>query len=178
MAQNSVLFCANFRSWHYRRIWTRSLSDDSVRSCFYRIRGTYRWCVSDQWIGVLHLWYAPISFSSPIQNSIKYISRVRKSIIYDMIWATSWENLFLPYENNKGADQSVQSRILISALVNRCLDSKIPLVSISKISRLASLCSWANRFESYLVKNPEDKLFRVSHTMGKPVFILQRCMIR
>ena len=49
-------------------------------------------------------------------------------------WATSWENLFLPYANNKGADQPAHSRCLISAFVICCLDSIIPLVSISKIS--------------------------------------------
>ena len=42
-------------------------------------------------------------------------------------WTTSWETLFIPYANNKGADQ------------------------------LAYLCSWIARFESYLVTNPEDR---------------------
>ena len=51
-------------------------------------------------------------------------------------WATSWENLFMPYANNKGADQPAHPHSLISAFVIRCLDSIIPLVSISKISRL------------------------------------------
>ena len=43
------------------------------------------------------------------------------------IWATSWENLFMPYANNKGADQH---------LCFCCLDSKISLVSVSEISSL------------------------------------------
>ena len=51
-------------------------------------------------------------------------------------WATSWENLFMPYANNKGADQPAHSRCLISAFVVHCLVSIIPLVSISKISSL------------------------------------------
>ena len=42
----------------------------------------------------------------------------------------------LPYANNKGADQPAHPRSLISAFVIRCLDSIIPLVSISKISSL------------------------------------------
>ena len=50
----------------------------------------------------------------------------------DMNWASSWENLFLPYANNKGADQPS----LISIFVIRCLDSIIPVVSISEISSL------------------------------------------
>ena len=54
------------------------------------------------------------------------------------IWTTSWENLFMQYANNKGADQPVHPRSLISAFVVRCLDtcSIIPLVSISEISSL------------------------------------------
>ena len=48
------------------------------------------------------------------------------------IWATWWENLFMLYANNKCADQ----RSLISAFVVCCLDSVIPLVSISEISSL------------------------------------------
>ena len=38
---------------------------------------------------------------------------------------------FMPYANNKGADQPAHPRSLISAFVVRCLDSVIPLVSIS-----------------------------------------------
>ena len=48
----------------------------------------------------------------------------------------SWENLFVPYANNKGADQPAHPRSLISAFVDRCLDSIIPLVSIFGISSL------------------------------------------
>ena len=42
----------------------------------------------------------------------------------------------MPYANNKGADQPAHSRSLISTFVVRCLDSVMPLVSISEISRL------------------------------------------
>ena len=48
-------------------------------------------------------------------------------------WAMSWENLFMPYANNKGADQPVHLHSLISAFVVRCLDSIIPLLAIAKI---------------------------------------------
>ena len=40
------------------------------------------------------------------------------------------------YANNKGADQPAHPRSLISAFVVRCLDSTMPLVSISEISSL------------------------------------------
>ena len=53
-----------------------------------------------------------------------------------IIRATSFENLFYAYANKKGADQPAHPRSLISTFVVRCLDSIIPLVSISEISRL------------------------------------------
>ena len=42
----------------------------------------------------------------------------------------------MPYANNRGEDQPVHPRRLISAFVVRCLDSIIPLVSISEMSSL------------------------------------------
>ena len=51
------------------------------------------------------------------------------------VWALSWENLFLPYANNKGADHPAHPRSLISAFVVHCLDSIISLLSIAEISR-------------------------------------------
>ena len=42
----------------------------------------------------------------------------------------------MPYANNKGADQPAHPCSLISAFVVRCLDSIIPLVSISEILSL------------------------------------------
>ena len=41
----------------------------------------------------------------------------------------------MPYANNKGADQPAHPRNLISTFVVRCLDSIMPLVSITEISR-------------------------------------------
>ena len=51
-------------------------------------------------------------------------------------WASSWENLFLPYANNKGADQPAHPRSLISTFVVSYLDSIIPIFAIAWISRL------------------------------------------
>ena len=50
--------------------------------------------------------------------------------------ATSWENLFMPYANNKDADQTAHPRSLISAFVVHCLDNIVLLVSIPEISSL------------------------------------------
>ena len=52
-----------------------------------------------------------------------------------LIWASSWENLFLLYANNKGADQPAQLRSLISTFVVHYLDNLIPLLAIAEISR-------------------------------------------
>ena len=43
-----------------------------------------------------------------------------------ILWATSWENLFMIYANNKGADQPVHRGNLISTFVVHCQDSIIP----------------------------------------------------
>ena len=51
-------------------------------------------------------------------------------------WATSWENLLMPYATKKGADQAVHPRSLISAFIVGCLDNIIPQVSISEITSL------------------------------------------
>ena len=90
------------------------------------------------------------------------------------IWAISWENLFMPYANNKGADQPAYPQSLISAFVVRCLGSTIPLLAIAKISRpLASLWRWAGRlFESYLAGNPKD---RYSHDVAHMIITMRIC---
>ena len=68
---------------------------------------------------------------------------------------------FMPYANNKGADQPARMRSLIRAFVVCCLYSIIPILAKSKkFKTLASLCSWAGWFESYLVANPEDRFSR------------------
>ena len=57
--------------------------------------------------------------------------RLKRSMSYSNqpkcidIWATSWENLFMPYVNNKDTDQPAPLRRLISAYVVRCPDSII-----------------------------------------------------
>ena len=75
-----------------------------------------------------------------IVNLISLLLRSSQSWVYTLcpgyIWAISWENLFMPYANNKGADQPAHRCSLISSFVVHCLYSKIPLVSISEISSL------------------------------------------
>ena len=45
----------------------------------------------------------------------------------------------MPYVNSKGADQPVHLRSLISTFVVGCLDSIIPILAKSKVSRLVSI---------------------------------------
>ena len=87
-------------------------------------------------------------------------------------WALSWENMLVLYATNKGADQPAHPRSLSSTFVGRCLDSIISLVSIFAISWLLTcFYSWAEWFESYLVKTPED---RFSHDEAQ---IITKCQL-
>ena len=68
---------------------------------------------------------------------------------------------FMPYANNKGANQPAHPRSLISAFVVRCLDSIITILAKSTIFRtLVSLCRRGGRFESYQVANHKDIVSR------------------
>ena len=61
-----------------------------------------------------------------------------------IIWATSWENLFMPYGNNKGTDQPAHLCSLISTFVI-CNTSTCYSWNFKT---LVSLISWAGRLES------------------------------
>ena len=61
----------------------------------------------------------------------------------------------MPYANNKGADQPANPCSLISAVVVRCLDSVMSLVSEIKISRLL-LASVAEQASLTWSETPED----------------------
>ena len=73
------------------------------------------------------------------------------------------------YANNKGADQPVHPRSLISAFVVRCLDSVMSLVSVTKISSLilASVAEQANLSLAWS-ETPEDTF---SHDMAQLLFL-------
>ena len=49
---------------------------------------------------------------------------------------------------------------LISAFAIHWLESILPLLSRSKIWRLASFCRWAGQFKPYLVETPKDRFSR------------------
>ena len=75
--------------------------------------------------------------TSPLAHVYKYILYILTSPLAHLyMWATSWENLLMPYANNNGADQPAHPRSLISTFVVRCLDSIISLLAIAEISSL------------------------------------------
>ena len=92
---------------------------------------------------------------SDAYNLLVYLRNRKYADSATFIWATSWENLIMPYANNKGADQPVYPRSLISTFVVRCLGSKYLY-----ISRQACVCRKAGRFESHVVANPKDRFSR------------------
>ena len=82
------------------------------------------------------LWMKCPVETNTVIDSIRLFHKFITWWIPSHIWTTSWENLCMPYANNKGADQPTHPRSLISIFVARYRDSIIPLVSTSKISSL------------------------------------------
>ena len=68
-----------------------------------------------------------MSYVLPKYMSIDFLTQFE---IKELIWATSWENLFVPYANNKDAKE-----MFISTFVVHCLNSIIPILAKSIISR-------------------------------------------
>ena len=115
------------------------------------------------------------------QNVLGGILCFKWSCIHYNKWAMSWENLFMPFANNKAADQPVQS--------DQCLYYSLPRYYnissfyIQNFKTLASFWRRADRFESYLVGNPRRQVFswRSSYSRAtlptsldkrKPVYII------
>ena len=83
-----------------------------------------------------------------------------KKITSHLERATAYESLLMPYANNKHTNQPANLRSLISAFVIRCLDSMISLVfCICNFMSLVCFCSWAGRFEPFLVANLRRQVF-------------------
>ena len=66
----------------------------------------------------------------------------------------------MPYANNKGADQPMHPRSVISTFIAHSLSSMVPVVAKTEFQDCSSLCSLAGRFESCLITNPEDRFSR------------------
>ena len=90
-------------------------------------------------------WSAPLLFAYDINRFFSWhrsyvvscqISHSQLASHHKMKGQFHMSHLLLPYANSKGTDQPAHPRSLISTFVVRCLDSIIPLVSISRISSL------------------------------------------
>ena len=57
------------------------------------------------------------------RGCLQLVCSCKLCISFQIIRTMSWENLFLPHANNKGADQPTHPRSLISTFVVRCLDT-------------------------------------------------------
>ena len=84
-------------------------------------------------------------------------------------WTTSWENLSMPYANNKGADQPAHLHSLISAFVVCCLGIIIPVLAKYNLSfHNSSSGIKTNHFESgaQIVKT-EYSTLGIRHFLAK-----------
>ena len=86
------------------------------------------------YVDLIH-WYSVVGFKAhqSLCCIVWYLPTQNKAYL---IPATSWENLFLPYVNNKGTDQPVQPCSLISTFVVCYVDNIIPTLAKYKITRL------------------------------------------
>ena len=90
------------------------------------------------WCGAWHESNQVIKYWSVINSNIEKFQRLicfPFPCLSTVPYHLSWENLFLLYVNNKGADQPAHPHSLISAFVVPCFDSIISILAISKISR-------------------------------------------
>ena len=76
---------------------------------------------------------------------------------------------FVQYANTRGVDKPAHSCSLISTFVVRCLDGKIPLVSLSEISSpyLASVAVKAG-LSLFWSQTPEDRFSRDEAQLSPP----------
>ena len=108
--------------WRLRRACATAQSHQSL-CCSHMVKSHSH----SLFLGVVLLWSSPACKQGFVSEK-KYLSWNN--------WAMSLENLFMPYANNKGADQPAHPRSLINVFLVRCLDGIIPLLAIAEISRL------------------------------------------
>ena len=74
--------------------------------------------------------------SADVQADLRFVLHTLHEAGFLMNWLKWATSLFMPYVNNKGADQPAHRRSLISAFIVRFLDSIVSLVPVSEISSL------------------------------------------
>ena len=126
-----ILACRNGDMVAMEDTWLQKMITELRMECFYWIN-----VVIPVLILGLGCWTAAAQ-NDYSGNFPEYSKTKRSSLIKiymyavcpSVCWATSWENLLMPYVNNKGADQPAHPRSLISTFVFRWLDSKTPLLA-------------------------------------------------
>ena len=108
---------------------------DKSRASVVRVLNRFKPPATDHSKAMLVLWFILIIIVGPFVFFFDFLFALLKIIWWSSTWkwAPSWENLIMPYANNKAGDQPAHSRNLISAFVIHCLYSIIPLISISEI---------------------------------------------
>ena len=100
-----------------------------IQSSFLQFSVDTSWTILDPIIAV---WL--LDPDNPVNNFEEVLSKVgmppmvflllyRDYYMVTFIWVTSWENLCMPYANNKGTDQPAHLHSLICTFVVRCLDT-------------------------------------------------------
>ena len=103
------------------------------------------------------------------------IEQLLKSVCKKLTW--SWgptliepryaKTCFMPCVNNKGADQPVHPRSLISTFIVRFLDSTETCSCFARnFKPVVIFCSYADRFESYQVGNLRRRVFLCRGSVG------------
>ena len=95
----------------------------------------------------------------------------------------SRENLFMPYANNRGADQPAHPHSLISAFVVRCQNCIISILAKSKISRLqlaseaeqpSLSLTWSETLKTGFLVTWPMRLFIVHQRVTKVFYVIKR----
>ena len=110
-------------------------------------------------------------------KNFKFSDSKKKTEIMHQIFQLNMSHvmrkLWKPYGNNKDADQPAHPRSLISIFVVHCLEQYYPYsFYMQKFKALASLWSWADRFESYLVANLWRQVILWQGSYVKPYFLI------
>ena len=126
---------SNFLQLHRQRSTSSNASDSGLESLMSPIDEEEPMSIVGSPIPFMRQRSRYISESeSSVTSTVGFLLKLYHAALIKR--AISWENLFYAYANNKSADQPVHPLSLISTFVVHCLHSIIPLVNISKISKL------------------------------------------
>ena len=85
------------------------------------------------------------------------------------VWASSWENLFIPYANNRRRSAYAFAQSIQRLCCSLPRQYNTSCFYIRNFKPLPNFCGCAGRLESTLVENPEDR-FSCDEARIVPVF--------